>query len=374
MVNGRIDKYQFEEGYCQAEKSSSDKNKDIFTFFYYDQDHLGNIRQVREANGSKGYVIQTMNYYPFGAEFCDNVAKNYTQKHKYNGKEFDNMHGLNSYDYGARQYNPVTARWDRIDPLCEKYYSVSPYVYCANNPVMLVDPDGRAWKPTQGENGTPSGYEWIDESNAYNTDGSLKNGLYHQAIFFSATGSNGETFNPQSAFNMGTSVATVYKADGSITSFDACTYPSDTDKYPTIPEKMLEAKVGLHQNKYPALRMSDIGTNNFYSSSIDLGFVSPSTGKTFAEGVNVHKPGAGNKTGICSDGRAVSKACFTIDIKRWDEFIGIFNNSAQKNNVISISVSRTLAQPTNKNYVTPVRNTDYSLFPIICPNDAIKVR
>lgn len=149
MVNGRIDKYQFEEGYCQAEKSSSDKKKDNFTFCYYDQNHLGNIRQVREANGSKGYVIQTMNYYPFGAEFCDNGAKNYTQKHKYNGKEFDNMHGLNSYDYGARQYNPVTARWDRVDPLAEKYYGVSQYNYCMNNPVRFIDPDGMKWEDPQ---------------------------------------------------------------------------------------------------------------------------------------------------------------------------------------------------------------------------------
>jgi len=133
-----------EESYCQAEKSSSDKNKDNFTFCYYDQEHLGNIRQVTEDDGSKkGEVIQTMNYYPFGAEFCDNSTKNYTQKHKYNGKEFDNMHGLNSYDYGARQYNPVTARWDRIDPLAEKYYSTSPYVYCMNNPVRYIDPDGK---------------------------------------------------------------------------------------------------------------------------------------------------------------------------------------------------------------------------------------
>ncbi len=53
------------------------------------------------------------------------------------------MHGLNTYDYGARQYNPVTARWDRMDPLCEKYYSISPYAYCANNPVNRIDPDGR---------------------------------------------------------------------------------------------------------------------------------------------------------------------------------------------------------------------------------------
>ena len=53
------------------------------------------------------------------------------------------MHGLNTYDYGARQYNSLVGRWDRIDPLCEKYYSVSPYAYCANNPVMYVDPDGK---------------------------------------------------------------------------------------------------------------------------------------------------------------------------------------------------------------------------------------
>lgn len=53
------------------------------------------------------------------------------------------FHGLDTYDYGARQYNPVTARWDRMDPLCEKYYSISPYAYCLDNPIMCIDPDGR---------------------------------------------------------------------------------------------------------------------------------------------------------------------------------------------------------------------------------------
>ena len=112
--------------------------------------HLGNIRQVTGDDGSKkGEVIQTMNYYPFGAEFCYNSTKSYVQNHKYNGKEFDHMHGLNTYDYGARQYNPVTGRWDRMDPLCEKYYSTSPYAYCVNNPVRYIDPDGQ--KPTKKE-------------------------------------------------------------------------------------------------------------------------------------------------------------------------------------------------------------------------------
>jgi len=65
------------------------------------------------------------------------------KRQKVNGKELDRMHGLDTYDYGARQYNPVTARWDRVDPLCEKYYSISPYAYCANNPVKYLDIDGR---------------------------------------------------------------------------------------------------------------------------------------------------------------------------------------------------------------------------------------
>ena len=94
------------------------------------------------------YDIQKMSYYPFGLQLCDGTTDNNVQSHRYNGKELDKMHGLNTYDYGARQYNPVTARWDRIDPLCEKYYSISPYAYCANNPVKYVDPDGRRVRVT----------------------------------------------------------------------------------------------------------------------------------------------------------------------------------------------------------------------------------
>ncbi|GAB6983470.1 RHS repeat domain-containing protein [Prevotella dentasini] len=68
---------------------------------------------------------------------------NLTTGQPYSGKELDPMHGLNTYDYGARQYNPILPRWDRIDPLAEKYYNVSPYTYCANNPVKFIDPNGK---------------------------------------------------------------------------------------------------------------------------------------------------------------------------------------------------------------------------------------
>ena len=53
------------------------------------------------------------------------------------------MHGLNTYDYGARQYYAVLPVWDRMDQLCEKNYGTSPYVYCGDNPIKHIDPDGK---------------------------------------------------------------------------------------------------------------------------------------------------------------------------------------------------------------------------------------
>ena len=85
LRNGRIDQYQFEEGYCQAEVYSNTIDK--FTFCYYDQDHLGNIRQVTKADGStKGKVIQKVNYYPFGLQLCDGTTDSNVQSHRYNNK------------------------------------------------------------------------------------------------------------------------------------------------------------------------------------------------------------------------------------------------------------------------------------------------
>ena len=105
------------EGYCQASAYSGNASQDNFAFHYYDRDHLGNIRQVIKATGSNmGTVVQTMDYYPFGAQFCHNSTASEVQSRKYNGKEFDNMHGLNTYDYGARsttRYSEDGTGWTR---------------------------------------------------------------------------------------------------------------------------------------------------------------------------------------------------------------------------------------------------------------------
>ncbi|MDE5731584.1 MAG: hypothetical protein K2H95_00890, partial [Bacteroidales bacterium] len=41
-------------------------------------------------------------------------------------------------DYGARFYHPLSSRWTTMDLLAEKYYSVSPYAFCSNNPVNFA--------------------------------------------------------------------------------------------------------------------------------------------------------------------------------------------------------------------------------------------
>lgn len=55
------------------------------------------------------------------------------------------MHGLNMYDYSARFKDDF--RFITVDPLAEKYYSISPYAYVANNPLKFVDIDGREIGP-----------------------------------------------------------------------------------------------------------------------------------------------------------------------------------------------------------------------------------
>ena len=64
-------------------------------------------------------------------------------------------------DFGARFYDPATAIFLQQDPLAEKYYNISPYAYCANNPVNFVDPDGMDWI----KNSETGKYEWRDDIN-----------------------------------------------------------------------------------------------------------------------------------------------------------------------------------------------------------------
>ena len=93
---------------------------------------------------SDGTVEETNHYYPFGGLFASTAS---AQPYKYNGKEFDSKNGLNWYDYGARMYDPVLGRFTTVDPMAEKYYGISPYTYCGNNPILFIDEFGLEFGP-----------------------------------------------------------------------------------------------------------------------------------------------------------------------------------------------------------------------------------
>ena len=119
---------------------------------YQFKDHLGNIRlsyKDADKNGSvvQSEIVQEKNYYPFGLEHEGyNVAitsTNQALKYSYNGKEINEELGINWYDYHARMYDPSIGRMLNIDPHSDSYYGINSYNYTLNNPVLLIDPDGK---------------------------------------------------------------------------------------------------------------------------------------------------------------------------------------------------------------------------------------
>ena len=135
------------------------------SYRFFMTDHLGSIRAVTDASGN---VLHTYDYYPYGEDIAESAsavslsaqecssgtlssepengssstAGASLQPYRFNGKESQEFAGLPYLDYGARYYHPLSSRWTTMDPMAEKYYSVSPYAFCSNNPVNFVDWDG----------------------------------------------------------------------------------------------------------------------------------------------------------------------------------------------------------------------------------------
>ena len=126
---------------------------------YFLRDHLGSVRVIAEDRHT---VIGRTDYLPFGVRMSGDglTAGNPTARSSFfgfSGKENEMWGGLDTADsditphwlkgeryqhFGARAYDPVSCIFMQVDPMAEKYYGMTPYGYCAGNPVGVCDPQG----------------------------------------------------------------------------------------------------------------------------------------------------------------------------------------------------------------------------------------
>ena len=130
-------------------------------YVYQYKDHLGSIRlsySDGDGNGTiaQSEIIEENNYQPFGLKMrgfntgVSSLGNSVAQRYKFGGKEFSEELNLNTYDFGARNYDPALGRWMNIDPLAEQYQSYSSYNYSLNSPIKLTDKDGNVVRDPDG--------------------------------------------------------------------------------------------------------------------------------------------------------------------------------------------------------------------------------
>ncbi len=132
-----LSRINFDGGYLSFTNNAGER-LDRPAYHFYHRDHLGNNRMDLGENGS---VWQICHYYPYGMLMgCSYLGE--SQRWKFGGKELDRVSGLDLLDFEARPYDATLGRFWRPDPMAEDYKDFSPLLYCAANPLGVLDPTG----------------------------------------------------------------------------------------------------------------------------------------------------------------------------------------------------------------------------------------
>ena len=148
-------------------------------YFFYVKDYRGDVRVVLDQNN---LPVELNSYYPYGSLMAATTAEG-VQSRKYGAKELDRENGLNWYDSQARMYDPMIDRTTSLDPKAEKYYSISPYAWCAGNPVKYIDKDGKDYEVAVYDD------KILISANFYTTKNDLQSALLGCSIINANSGS-----------------------------------------------------------------------------------------------------------------------------------------------------------------------------------------
>ena len=143
------------------------QEKDVY---FYHSDHLGSASWITDY---RGMAVQHIQYLPYGEPYVDqrHAGATYSERFRFTGKERDEETG---YGYFGARYmdHELMTMWLSVDPMSDKYPSISPYAYCAWNPVKLVDPDGRDIWDLNSKTGELIWREASENDRIYARDGS----------------------------------------------------------------------------------------------------------------------------------------------------------------------------------------------------------
>jgi RHS repeat-associated protein len=158
------------------------------------------------------YIKEQKDYYPFGKEHENPDYMISTNRWGYNGKEKQIVRNLGWLDFSARMMNGEIPIFTTQDPLAEKYYSISPYAYCANNPLRYVDPNGMDWYEFQDEDGnTRAMWRRSQEAEYTDDDGNVWNNIGENYLYVNGdkatlfqqhTNDDGELYLRSSSYNL----------------------------------------------------------------------------------------------------------------------------------------------------------------------------
>ena len=314
----------------------------------YVTDYLGSVRAV--VNGSNGAICKASDYSPYGeqsdAESMQTASTPawITLRDAYTGKEDQHPDfGTNYTDFGARQYSPALCRWMAPDPLSEKYYGTSPYAFCNNNPVNLVDVDGMDWYSYQitksgidNQQTLVTEYAWTDATSQDELDDLEVNGTYLGKVVVVFDGYYDERLGVDGTLTgEGAKPAnvTVYGPSGAsdIQNYTGFTMSSDFATYGAVDNGSYDVTFvsPKPESKIPKTHIVNggkavdclYGKNNYFPNE-------DAHSATQKDAIYVHRT---NTNGFAGYNRknlnAVSKGCLLIDADEWERYDSQINNT-----------------------------------------------